>query len=115
VAAGLSDHRPGRIEARTGNQGVVNCSPEPEDFATHVPCRGDAVHEHRLRLLGRQERRVRRQLRRQLQHRRTGERQVSVRLNQSGHQGATGAVDDGRAVGCDLVSRDLFDEVVLNE
>jgi hypothetical protein len=116
VPAGLRDHRPRGINARSRHEAFVDGPFQGEGRAAHVPDRREPPHQRAFGLGARLEVNVTDVGRHQRHEGQGREHGVPMRVDQAGHQGAAAAVDDLRIVGGGGVAGvDRFDLVAFDE
>lgn len=108
MTTGDGDDGAGWIDARTGDEVLVDGLLEAEARPAHVAHRREAAHQRRGRFAG-GEQIVVADIAREGGHRRRAHQHcVPMRIDQPRHQHATAAVDH-QAGGCDIRGRDLLD------
>ena len=118
VTAGDGDDGAGRVDARAGDDALVDGALEPERRPAQVANGGEPAHQ-RVRGLGAcHQIEVADVPREQRRGRRPHQHRVPVHVDQPGHQRAPAAVDDlgvGAAIGWNRICRDLLDRVPADE
>ena len=118
MAAGHTDHRPGRVDTRAGHHPFVHCLLQPKDVAAHVAHGGKAAHQSAPGLRHRNRSEVTRITAQDGPQRRGRHHAVPVGVDQAGHEGAALAFDHlgtgcGRRV--QRSRRDLRNGVALDQ
>ena len=118
VTAGHRDDRPGRIDARPGQQPFVDGAFQAESGPAQVADGGEAAHQRGRGLGPRQEVAVADVVGKKLRGRRPYHRRMPVRVDQARHQHPPACRNDADVV--DLVDRDrarryAFDDVALHQ
>ena len=118
VTAGDGDDGAGRIDARAGDDALVDGALEPERRPAQVANGGEPAQQRVRRLGAGHQVDVADVPREQRRGRRPHQHRVPVHVDQPGHQRAPAAVDDvgvGEALGRNRVFRDLLDRVPADE